>query len=201
MVRGRQRQHCDAYRVFRANLDRARAFIRLYGPRTRGAPSADERELPRSAVVFAIGALDAFLHDLILEIVPQFGPDSPELKASMREIAKGDPALALRVALRPEVARDEFRAALDDWLSLKSFYGPEAVVRAAGYAGVAFSWEDGTLGPNAAADLSRFTDMRHQMVHRGTKPNVVRGTAQACIDLVAAIAQGLNAEAVKHYQA
>ena len=71
---------------FRKNLDRARAFIRLHAAREMGAPSADERELPRGAVVLAIGALDAFLHDLTLEIVPRFGVASPELAASLRTL-------------------------------------------------------------------------------------------------------------------
>jgi hypothetical protein len=171
----------------------------LHATRQKGAPSVDERELPRGAVEFAIGALDAFLHDLTLEIVPQFGPSSPELAASLREIAKQDPSLALLVALRPDEGREEFKRALDDWLSVKSFYGPEAVVRAAGYIGAAFTWDDMALGATPAQELSRFTDMRHVIVHRGKKPNIVRQTAQDCVDLVGRIGEALNAEAVKHY--
>jgi hypothetical protein len=204
MTRRRRRQlYCDAFLVFRKNLYRARAFVRIHGRRKRGAPTLDERELTRGAVVFAIGALDAFLHDLVLEIVPAFGPDSPELSTSMREIAKQDPSLALRVALRPEAAREEFRVALDDWLSAKSFQGPEAVVRTAAYVGVTWSWHnlDQSLGANTASELARFTEMRHQMIHRGRKPNVSRGRAVWCLDLVGAIAVTLNADAVTHYNA
>jgi hypothetical protein len=192
--------YCDAYRVFRKNLDRAAAFIRLHATRGMGAPTTDERELPRGAVVFAIGALDAFLHDLTLEIVPQFGPTSPELATSLKEIAKQDPSLALRVALKPAgEGREEFRQALDDWLSLKSFYGPEAVARAAGYVSVSITLGEVTEETDAASELAHFTEMRHQMVHRGTKPNILRQQAQNCVDLVGAIAETLNAEAVRHY--
>ncbi len=154
-------------------------------------------------MVFAIGALDAFLHDLVLEIVPAFGPNSQDLTASMREIAKQDPSLALRVALKPDAARQEFQAALDEWLSARSFQGPEAVVRAASYVGVAWSWHelDESLGADTAAELAKFTGMRHDIIHRGRKPDVGRGRAEWCLNLVDAIAAALNGEAVKLYNA
>src|SRR5258708_5608263 len=99
-----KRRKTEAYKVFEANLERSRAFPRIFnneagGGRGRGKPSNDEKELLRGCLVFAVGALDAYLSDLILEIVPQFGPKSPSLSAALTQIAKSDPGLALRVTL------------------------------------------------------------------------------------------------------
>jgi hypothetical protein len=168
-----------------------------------GQPSNDRKELLRGAVVFAIGALDAFLHDLILELVPKFGQSSKELGEALKQIAREDPSLALRTSLAgtPEAAEEAFRDALDDWLTTKSFQGPEAVMRATAYIGRPLTWEqlNGLTQKNAAAELQRFTQMRHSIVHRGSRPYVRRRIAQECVDLVSNIARETNSEAVKLY--
>lgn len=131
---GKKRAETVAMKVFMANRVRTHAFIRIFdqtgGP---GHPSNDRKELLRGAVVFAVGSLDSYLHELVLEVVPQHGPTSPDLADALRSLAKEDRSLSLRVALAKDAdkARDEFRLALDDWLSRKSFQGPEAVTRAA----------------------------------------------------------------------
>ena len=71
------RRKCDSYKTFDKNIARAGAFLRLFDlDRTQGRPSADDNELLRAAVLFAVGALDSMLSDLILEIIPRFGGDS-----------------------------------------------------------------------------------------------------------------------------
>jgi hypothetical protein len=86
--------------VFETNLERSRAFLRIFDKdRGVGQPSNDEKELLRGSLVFAVGALDAYLSDLILEIIPAHGPKSPQLSDALREIARADPGLSLRVAL------------------------------------------------------------------------------------------------------
>jgi hypothetical protein len=199
-----RRTKCGAYVVFEKNLHRSEAFLRIFGDeRARGQPSNDEKELLRGAVVFAIGALDAFLHDLVLEIVPRFGGNQERLKRALQEIAKEDPSLALRVALAPDgVSRtDEFRKALDSWLSAKSFQGIDAIVRATGYVGCQFSWADiGTATQtNAPERLEHFTQMRHGMVHRGESPYIRRDQAREAVSLTRAIADAINAKAVTFY--
>jgi hypothetical protein len=173
-----------------------RVFNNPRARRSRGQPSNDEKELLRSAVVFAIAALDALLHDLVLEVVPERGTVSQELNHGLREIAKRDPALALRVSLAPDrqAARGEFQEALNSWLSSQTFHGPKAVVQAAAYAGCSFAWGpvDANVGASAAERLDHFTNMRHEIVHRGRKPRIQRGVAQECIDLINSVAIALR---------
>ncbi len=75
------------------------------------------------------------------------------------------------------------------------------MARAAGYVGHRVSWSDidAATGKETASSLTRFTEMRHEIVHRGRKPYVRRQIAQNCVDLIAAIAKAVNTEAVKLY--
>lgn len=187
----------EAMNVFMTNRVRTHAFLRIFdqtgGP---GQPSNDRKELLRGAVVFAVGSLDSYLHDLVLEVVPEFGPKSPDLSEALRSIAKEDPSLALRAALagKPDGARQEFRNALDDWLSKKSFQGPEALVRAASYVGATLDWKvlDAATSVDTAERLGHYTSMRHEIVHRGRRPYIKRADAQACTDLTHSVAVHLD---------
>lgn len=116
----------EAFHVFEANLERSRAFLRIFDKdRSVGQPSNDEKELLRGSLVFAVGALDAYLSDLVLEIVPKHAPSSSNLTDALKAIAKTDPGLSLRVALvkNDDDREAEFRAALDEFLAAKSFQG------------------------------------------------------------------------------
>lgn len=199
------RLKCDSYKAFETNLGRSRAFLRLFDvDRRAGQPSNDEKELLRGAIVFAIGAFDAFLHELVLEIVPQFGGNRSALAGALREIARDDPGLSLRISLAVAEGADletEFRDALDTWLEKKSFQGVGRVSNALSYVGVGLSIADFDqyTGVNTAAQLQRFTDMRHQIVHRGARPATTRGSAQDCVNLIATMAEAVNREAVAFY--
>lgn len=199
-----RRRKCDAYKVLEKNIERARAFLRIFDvDRTAGRPSRDENELLRGSVVFAVAALDAFLHDLVLEIVPQFGGNPSAVRDALRVIGKDDPGLALRMQLSPDGASrtEEFRQALSDWLDTKSFQGPQKVTTALSYVGCPLTWNDleAAAGTQAAARLDHFTTMRHDIVHRGRKPLIVRQNADECIKLVAAIAAAINSDVVSNY--
>jgi hypothetical protein len=152
--------------------------------------------------VFAVGSLDSYLHDLVLEIVPRFGPKSSDLSEALRALAKEDPSLALRVALAadPAKAQEEFKEALDEWLSKKSFQGPEAVVRAASYVGSMIDWGnlDSATSVDTAERLSYYTTMRHEIVHRGRRPYITRAAAQACADLTNGVALFMDGQ-VLHF--
>lgn len=57
-----QRKNCEAYRSFKGNLERARAFLRQFDvDRKSGRPSRDETEFLRGYAVIAIGALDSLV--------------------------------------------------------------------------------------------------------------------------------------------
>ena len=191
--------------MFEKNLERSRAFLRLFDvDRTVGQPSNDEKELLRGAIVFSIGALDALLHELVLEIVPQFGGNRTALSEALKNIARDDPGLALRIVLAQQVggsAEDEFRAALDGWLEKKSFQGVARVTNALGYLGVAMTIRDFDqhTGVNTAERLEFYTAMRHAIVHRGARPNVVRNSAKECVEMIASMAEAINTQTVAFY--
>jgi hypothetical protein len=199
--RGPKKQKCDSYVVFEVNLNRSRAFIRVFGEEDRkpGGPTNDERELLRGSVVFAIGALDNFVHELILELVPQFGGSNDALRGPLQNITKADPALALRVALAPTPARaqEEFRVALDGWLESQTFHGVKRILDGAAFVGVKV--DESTLTTDWRTRLEHYTKMRHEIVHRGKRPGVKRDDADGCSTLVASIAAAINGEAVKLY--
>lgn len=189
----------ESYIVFRTNLHRSRSFLRSFdGPkgRSRGRPTDDEKELLRAAVVFAIAALDAYLHDVVLEEIPKKGVQSEQLREALRGIAKEDPSLALRVALADgaEARRAEFRSALDGWLATKAFQGPEAVMRAMAFVGCTLTAPEieARLGRPWTSQLAEFTRMRHQMVHRGESPYIRRQHAGECVDLVSQLVEAID---------
>ena|SRR5215203_3028731 len=198
-----RQQKTEAFKVFEANLERARAFLRIFdapggNSRRKGQPSDDEKELLRGSLVFAIGAFDAYLSDLVLEIVPEHAPKSPHLSEALRAIAKNDPGLSLRVALagNERARKDEFRAALGDWLATKSFHGPGKVDMALGYVGCTIRWEefDQETGKDAAKELSRITEERHAIVHTGQRPYTRRKLAEQSHELIAAMAKLIDRE-------
>jgi hypothetical protein len=197
---GPKKRKCDSYVVFEKNLKRSRAFIKIFGEENRpqGAPSADERELLRGALVFAIGALDNFIHELILEIVPKFGGDRGAMKQPLAAIAKADAGLALRVALAgPDAAEQEFRDALDTWLESQSFHGVGKILGALCYLGIKL--DESSLPSDWKQKLEEFTGERHQIVHRGSTKVIKREEAKACTDLVERLAKSINGDAVKAY--
>lgn len=194
----------DAFKVFEANLDRSRAFLRIFDKdRSAGQPTNDEKELLRGSLVFAVGALDAYLSDLIMEIVPKYAPRSSQLTDALKAIAKSDPGLSLRVALAQSDAdrRDEFGAALEDWLAAKSFHGPAKVATALEYVACPVTWDDfdAVTEVATAQELTRVTDERHEIVHRGRKPYIRRQLAEEANNLIAAIAGHIDGEVTNLY--
>jgi hypothetical protein len=184
------------------NVNRSHAFIRVFDGtetnRKQGRPTNDEVELLRGALVFSVGALDNFITELILELVPKFGGNGEAMKQPLTEISKADPSLPLRVALAgPDNAEDEFRDALGNWLETKSFHGVEKIVAALRFIGV--TMDESTLPGDWKKSLNEFTERRHKIVHRGNKNELRREKAQACTDLVEEIGKSINRVAVKLY--
>ncbi|WP_166677563.1 HEPN domain-containing protein [Amycolatopsis arida] len=191
--------------MFEANVERSQAFLRIFDKdRGRGQPANDEKELLRRCLVFAVGALDAYLSDLILEIVPEHAPKSTSLKDALAQIAKADPGLVLRVSLAATTQdkHDEFRTALSEWLETKSFQGPEKVVNALGYLGCPISWQDfdESSGVATATELRRITDGRHKIVHRGQKPYIKRALAKEAVTLISNMADLIDSRVCARYR-
>ena len=62
----------ESKRTFDVNMRRASYFLDLHESihgGVQGAPQNPVRELPRASVVFAVGALDAYLSDVSAEVL------------------------------------------------------------------------------------------------------------------------------------
>jgi hypothetical protein len=177
-------------RVCLQNLARAKTLVSFFDSDAQGRdrPNKRARELLRSAIVFTVGALDAYLRDLVLELVPKYGPPSPSLSDAFKAIVKDDPGIALRVALSSEAERlNEFRRALDKWLSDKSFHGPQKVQQALDYIGCKISWDDFDTAlsiKKSASLLEVITKKRHDIVHRVDELPITRDETVEAIDLI-----------------
>lgn len=190
--------HADeskAFAVFRKNISRVNDLCYLYTElyEYRGWAEVDEGLLA-SAVVFSVGALDAFLNDLILEVVPAYRPRSAEFADAMKTIARDDPSLALRVALAPtqHEAHAEFRQALESWLNSKSFQGTKKIAAALAFLACPIPWRDFSdhlpepLRPankNLAERLDFWAQQRHNLVHRGARPSFEPAEVEDAVSL------------------
>lgn len=181
----------DDHGAFMKNIDRAEALIRIFERgRSRGRPSAEDTQLTRSSLVFSIGALDAYLHDVVLSVVAQFVPQSDELDRVVREMQPHDLVQTMARATDHADARGRFRKRLDQYFDDKSFMDVHGLTRALRLVGCGLSTGDVASRAgraNLAADLGRYTDMRHRIVHRGKNVRVTKDMAWDCARLVRAI--------------
>lgn len=225
MPRSRQRNRpTDARATLAKNLTRTRALQRIFEagnlkPQTgqrrgSGQPSSEERELLRAVVVFAIGALDAYLSDVAAEVlVAQLeGAASlgDEARNLLRRVTKEIDTLALELALTTDPAQRRVVAqeAISDHLANRvSNHGPKGVAATMGRLGTEIDFDAidmSRFGPlttterNRAADvLQWWTDRRHALVHRGSAIQVNMEQSSALIDFVEALADHVDSQALR----
>jgi hypothetical protein len=197
----------EAKKAFDVNIKRASYFLDIHEETQLGvgAPSRARRELPRGAVVFAVGALDAYLSDVSAEVMVtrlQSDPAGGDLRDLLRQVQKEVPTLSLEVALLP--TREErithiHDAILEHFRTNVSNHGSKAVSAAVlrmerrptdFWADIERTHED------APGELDHWTDVRHEIVHLGKKSRVRRPHARDFIDLVKDIAGTLDSYAV-----
>ncbi len=196
----------DAQMAFALNHERAQKFLQIHEEvqRGRGAPPVRYRELPRAAVVFSIGALDAYLADVLASVIVQQvrrGAASRDARALLREIDRDVPGLSIELAL---AARDIDRvrlleSALTDHFQSRSNMGARAVSVTVQRMGAHPSsvWDEVSKGvPDAQRELDRWTAVRHDIVHRGKTPTVRRNDANDCLTLVGSVVVAVDAVAV-----
>ena len=194
----------NAKKAFGRNIERAGYFLEIHkeakiGP---GAPTLPYRELPRAAVVFSVGALDAYLSDVSAETLLERLQTGPTLsqKRVLAKISQAVPSLSLEVALiqDQEERVSQVRVAVDSYFAGQSAHGAKAVADAVQLfdAKASAVWDAVTASgfPDPAKDLDDWTQKRHQIIHRGERPSVHRDEAQKCVDLIAAIVKASEEE-------
>lgn len=194
------------------NLERATFFLDIHqgtqqGP---GTPDNKRRELPRGAVVFAIGALDAYLSEVAAEVmVAQFerGQATGDSRKILEAIQRTSPTLAIELAVaEPQVDRAAMlrRAIVDHFYDQVSNHGAKAVSTTVQRMGKSSNavWAAVEAAGEAQPQqrLDDWTDKRHAIVHRGQRPTVNREPARTCVKLVEIICSEIDkiASEAKH---
>ncbi len=196
--------------TFDVNVQRAGYFLDLHESihgGAQGAPRNPVRELPRAAVVFAIGALDAYLSDVSAEVIvsllQQELPEA-EVREILRRVQGEVPTLSLELSLVPDAderVRRVQEAVADHLHNRVSNHGKKAVSRTMERLGGNAQDLWSALGANgyacAADDLDEWTEKRHQIVHQGQTVRVHRPQARNCVQLVEAIGDRIDAQAMR----
>lgn len=191
--------------TFDINIRRASYFLDVHQDvhaGTHGAPVLALRELPRGAVVFAVGALDAYLSDVSAEVIIhqcEQGSVTGDTRAVMKTISQQMPGLALELAVTADGADRAQRlrvAIVDHFQSAVSGHGPESVARAlermGGRASEIWRGLEADGFPEPARVLDDWTDKRHRIVHRGEKVSVPWKQARQCVGLLTALVDAVD---------
>jgi hypothetical protein len=170
----------------------------------RQYPTKAAGELLRSALVFTVGALDTYLHDLILEIVPKCKPPYSEgLLGLFKTIAKTDSVLAFRLlSIDNKFARRrEFVEALERSLSTESFLTPARLNQALEFINCRIDWQDfnEATGCDATKQLSLIAHQRNNILHRGRVATITRDEVSAAINLVGTLGRIIDDRVCKKY--
>lgn len=193
--------------AFDTNIQRAGYFLDIHEATQagRGAPELPRRELPRAGLVFAVGAIDAYLSDVSAEVIVaqlQQRPANSYDRDVLRKIQQDVPTLSLEVALLEDGAArlDRIRAVI-----LEHFY---ANVTAIGSRAVAAAVQRMDRKPadlwnaiagrgyeNPAHYVDQAADMRHRIVHRGERVPISRDNARWYVGLAARVVHQIDAYA------
>jgi hypothetical protein len=195
--------HTEAWMAFVVNIDRARGLIRVFErARERGRPRKDDTELPLSSIVYSIGALDAYLHDLVLSVVTDHVPQSEELVRALKRLDAEGLVLSMARARNVSGSRAAFKQALDDYFDDRSFMGIAGVLRALRLVGCPRTAEElaeATGHERFAVELEAFTEMRHAIVHRGEAVRMRKKRAWECVKLVEDVVTVIDAMVMARY--
>ena len=191
----------------RKNLARGEVLLGVFfdqpggKPRRQGQPSSHEAELLRSVLVTSIGALDAFLSDLVVELLPKLADLDPPAKV-FDAVAKESPWTVLRAFyIGGSAAKTNIGGLVEAHFEGGVMHGGRAVRLVIDWCslGLSNSDFDNTDFPTALATLDEWTNLRRRIVHRGELPRMKRADAAEVIDLVRSIGETLNQRAIKVY--
>lgn len=217
------KKQSDARAALSKNLSRTRALQRIFEAgslkpkagdrRGGGKPSNEERELLRAVVVFAIGALDAYLSDVAAEVLvaqlERATIPTDEARNLLTRVTKEVPTLAVELALTTDRAQRRAAAQLaisDHLVNRVSHHGPKAVASTMSRLGAEPDFAAIDMAPfgpletperkGAANVLQWWTEKRHDLVHRGASIQVNMEQSSALIDFVEALADHVEENAI-----
>lgn len=124
--------------AFDQNIQRAKYFLEIHqdAQQGAGAPPLKYRELPRAAIVFAVGAIDAYLSQVSAEVLIrklQENLSSDDARSLLKRIQNDVPTLALEIAVLATNAQRATRmreVVVDHFHNHVSNHGAKAVAAA-----------------------------------------------------------------------
>jgi hypothetical protein len=201
-----QAKQLQSFKRLRKNLNRGDTLLEKFfdrpGGKARsvGQPKSHEQELLRAVLVLSVGALDAFLSELLVELLPGLARASPDA-AVFDRISRENPGLVLRAMYLGGI--DEALAeAIEAHFQAKTMHGAKAVRQvsdwcALGLSDAAYNTQRFT---GALQTLDEWTDKRHRIVHTGELVKMKRTDASDVIALVESIGRTLNDKAASVYR-
>jgi len=167
--------------------------------RSVGKPKAHEQELLRAVLVLTIGSLDAFLSELLVELLPGMARVSPEA-AVFDRVAKENPGLVLRAMYLGGI-EEALSEAIEAHFQAKTMHGAKAVRQVSDWCslGLSDASYNSTRFPAALPTFDGWTEKRHRIVHTGELVKMKRTDASDVIALVESIGKTLNDAARKTY--
>jgi hypothetical protein len=194
----------SAKKTFDRNIQRAGYFLDIHEATQpgAGAPTLPRRELPRGAIVFAVGAIDCYLAELSAEVLlRQLAAASPSaaIRTVLERIGKEIPTLALEIALLP--TQKERLTRLQEsiasyFTNQTSNHGARAVSETVNRIGARANDLWSAMGSRGFDDpqgvLDRWTLVRHQVVHQGGRPKVGRPDARTFLAMVTALVEEVD---------
>jgi hypothetical protein len=196
-----------AYKRLLKNLTRGEVLLNQFfdrpggKPRQPGQPKSHEQELLRSVLVLTVGALDAFLSDLLIEFLPKLAAQGSADRVFDR-LGRENPGLVIRALF---IGGDEVQTALTSAIEAefeaKVMHGAKAVRQVADWCALGLGNHDfdTTAYPDALSTLDSWTLKRHRIVHRGELVKMKREDAATILGLVKDVGKTLNDRAVATY--
>jgi hypothetical protein len=202
-----QPRQTKAYRRLVKNLSRGEVLLGQFfdrpGGKARppGQPKAHEQELLRSVLVLAVGALDSYLSDLLIEFLPKLASQGAAEKVFDR-LARENPGLVLRsVYVGGDAAREALTTAVEAQFEAKVMHGSQAVRQVIDWCALGLGNRDfdSDKSPDALSTLDVWTDRRHRIVHRGELVKMRRQDATTIVELIRDIGKTLNDRTIATY--
>ena len=204
---GQRRRYTQSFHRLRTNLGRGETLLSEFfdrpggRPRRAGQPRAHEQELLRSVLVLTVGALDAFLSELVIELVPRLARAGTAHAIFNRLMSENAGLILQAVYLSPDDLQRALADVIEGHFSAKVMHGSRALRQAVDWCNLGLSNNDfdGQRFLTALVTLDDWTDKRHRIVHRGELVRMRRDDATDVIELVRSIGLTLNDRAVQRY--